>query len=137
MLRNNRPILLLEDNMVDFIITQKSFSELNIPNELIHKENGEEGIAYLEETNSMPCLILSDINMPRMNGIEFLKVIKKQEKYKRIPVVMLTTSKEEQDRFAAFDLGIAGYMVKPIDYTQFLDIVDVIQKYWNMSELPV
>ena len=74
--------------------------------------------------------------MPRMNGIEFLRVVKQDETLKRIPVVVLTTSTEEQDKLDSFDLGVAGYMVKPVDYQQFVEVIKTIDLYWTLSELP-
>ena len=74
--------------------------------------------------------------MPRMNGIEFLTVAKADDALKRIPVVVLTTSRAEADRFATFNLGIAGYMVKPVDYHQFSNTVQLIRDYWAISEMP-
>ncbi len=86
--------------------------------------------------NESPCIILLDLNMPRMNGIEFLRVAKQDETLKRIPVVVLTTSGEEQDKVDSFDLGVAGYMIKPVDYQQFVEVMRTIDLYWTLSELP-
>jgi DNA-binding response OmpR family regulator len=74
--------------------------------------------------------------MPKMNGIDFLKVIKQDDELKRIPVIVLTTSKDELDRVNSFDLGVAGYMIKPVDYMQFVEVVRAINMYWTLSELP-
>ena len=99
--------------------------------------NGEEGLEYLRDPErEQPGIILLDLNMPRMNGIEFLQVVKKDERLKRIPVVVLTTSVEEQDKAETFNLGIAGYMIKPVDYRQFVEVVKTIHLYWTLSELP-
>jgi DNA-binding response OmpR family regulator len=73
--------------------------------------------------------------MPKMNGIEFLQVVKNDDAFKRIPVIVLTTSKDEQDRVNTFDLGVAGYMIKPVDYLQFVEVVRAIDLYWTLSEL--
>jgi CheY-like chemotaxis protein len=74
--------------------------------------------------------------MPRMNGLEFLQVVKQDLELRRIPVVVLTSSREEQDRVESFDLGVAGYMLKPVDYQQFVEIVRAIDLYWTLSQLP-
>jgi len=71
-----------------------------------------------------------------MNGIEFLKIIKNDKKYKKIPVIVLTTSREERDKVDSFELGVAGYMVKPVDYLQFVEVIKTIHLYWTLSELP-
>ena len=99
--------------------------------------NGEEGLAWLQNPqNEVPCIILLDLNMPRTNGIEFLDAIKRDEKLRTIPVVVLTTSKDDLDRARSFGLGVAGYMVKPVDYLQFVEVIRTINLYWTLSELP-
>ncbi len=74
--------------------------------------------------------------MPRMNGVEFLKHMRADERLKPIPVIVLTTSREEQDRVSSFNLGVAGYMIKPVDYLQFVEVIRAINLYWTLSELP-
>ncbi|NTW49516.1 MAG: response regulator, partial [Chlorobiales bacterium] len=81
-----------------------------------------------------PAIILLDINMPKMNGIEFMRVVKADPQLKLIPIVVLTTSREDQDRIESFDLGAAGYMIKPVDYIQFVETVRAIDVYWTISE---
>ena len=80
--------------------------------------------------------ILLDLNMPRMNGIEFLRIVKADPALRRIPVVVLTTSREEEDKLNSFDLSVAGYMLKPVDYQKFVEVVKTIDLYWTLSELP-
>ena len=89
-----------------------------------------------DDTKENPCIILLDLNMPRMNGIEFLNIVKKDDAVKNIPVIVLTTSKDEGDRLESFNLSVAGYMVKPVDYLQFVEIMKTIQAYWSLSEMP-
>ncbi len=74
--------------------------------------------------------------MPRMNGIEFLEIAKSDDDLKKIPIVVLTTSKEEQDKVDSFNLGVAGYMIKPVDYLKFVEVIKTIDLYWSLSELP-
>lgn len=132
---DNRPILLIEDDEVDVMTVKRAWKQLKISNPLHHGENGEEALEYLNgNKDQLPCLIIMDINMPRMNGIEFLKVIKKEEIFKRIPVIVLTTSKEEQDRYETFNLSVAGYIVKPLNYDQFVNVMKIIQNYWSINE---
>ena len=85
--------------------------------------------------HELPCLILLDLNMPVMNGIEFLQVVKQHARWRRIPAVVLTTSQEEQDKIASFDLSVAGYMTKPVDYRKFVDAMRTIDAYWTLSEV--
>lgn len=137
-MRTNNPILLVEDDRVDALTVKKALTELKVTNELIVRENGEEALQFLKDPDSqpIPAIILLDLNMPRMNGLEFLKIAKKDKIIKKIPVIVLTTSCEEWDRMQSFLLGVAGYMVKPVDYKQFVEVVRVIDLYWTLSELP-
>ncbi|NLU49026.1 MAG: response regulator [Syntrophomonadaceae bacterium] len=136
-MRSKKPILLVEDDRVDAMTVKRALKEIKVTNKLVITENGEEALAYLSNPeNETPCIILLDVNMPRMNGIEFLKVAKNDGRLKRIPVVVLTTSREEWDRVQSFNLGVAGYMVKPVDYQMFVEVVRTIDLYWTLSELP-
>lgn len=132
----NKNILLLEDDVVDVMTIKRAIKQLNITNKLVVKENGEEGLTYLKECEELPGIIFLDINMPKMNGIEFLEAIKPNEEWAQIPIVVLTTSKDQQDKLATFSKGISGYMVKPVDYPQFKDMISTIKDYWNLSEHP-
>ena len=136
-MRCQNPILLVEDDLVDAMTVKRALGEIHLTNRLQIVSNGEDALAYLKDpTNEMPCIILLDLNMPKMNGIEFLKVAKNDENLKMIPVVVLTTSKQEQDKVDSFNLGVAGYMIKPVDYQQFVNVVRTIDIYWTLSELP-
>ncbi|MFX1256122.1 MAG: response regulator, partial [Promethearchaeota archaeon] len=108
----------------------------NISNRLIIAKDGEEALSFLRKADEKPCIILLDLNMPRMNGLEFLKVIKQDDRLKRIPVIVLTSSNENQDVVESFKGGVAGYMVKPLDYPQYVKIIQLIMNYWAYSELP-
>ncbi len=116
-MRNSKPILLVEDDRVDTMTVKRVFKDLKVTNPLVCTVNGEEALEYLRDTgNKKPCIILLDLNMPKMNGIEFLKIVKADEQLKKIPVVVLTTSNNEQDVIESFGLSVAGYIVKPADY---------------------
>ena len=137
-MKNQKPILLVEDDRVDAMTVIRALKEINVTNTLAHVENGEEALAYLnDDTKENPCIILLDLNMPRMNGIEFLNIVKKDDAVKNIPVIVLTTSKDEGDRLESFNLSVAGYMVKPVDYLQFVEVMKTIQAYWSLSEMPL
>jgi len=136
-MRNSKPILLVEDDIVDAMTVERALGDLEIPNQLIHKINGEEALEYLRsDSNETPCVILMDLNMPKMNGLELLRLIKADETLKEISVIVLTTSSEEQDVDESFKLGVAGYMVKPVDYKEFLEKIRVIDSYCTLIELP-
>jgi len=137
MMRNSKPILLVEDDEVDTMTVQRALKDLKVTNELVHRINGEEALKYLRaEDSQMPCVVLLDLNMPKMNGVEFLKISKEDEKLKKLPVVVLTTSKEEHDIVESFELSVAGYIVKPVDYKRFVEAIRAIDLYWTLSELP-
>jgi len=136
-MRNPKPILLVEDDDVHALAVKRALKDLKVTNELVHKTDGQEGLEYLrDETAARPCLILLDLNLPKMNGIEFLKVVKADERLKQIPVVVLTTSSETKDIAETFKLNVAGYIVKPLSYTEFVEKVRVLDLYWTLSELP-
>lgn len=136
-MRSDKPILLVEDDEVDAMTVKRALRDINVTNGLDIVKNGEEALEFLRAPqNEAPGIILLDLNMPRMNGIEFLQVAKKDKLLKRIPVVVLTTSKAEQDKVDSFDLGVAGFMIKPVDYLQFVEVVKAIDLYWTLSELP-
>ena len=132
-----KTILLVEDDQVDAMTVQRAFKDLKISNNLNIAGNGLDAIEYLKNSeNERPCIILLDLNMPKMNGIEFLKEARELGLINRIPVVVLTTSEEDQDRIDSYDLGIAGYMVKPVDYIKFIEVIRTIDMYWTLSKLP-
>jgi len=136
-MRSSKPILLAEDDSVDTMTVKRALKELKVTNQLICTTNGEEALEYLrDESKEKPCVILLDLNMPKMGGIEFLKIAKADEALKKIPVIVLTTSKEEQDVVESFNLGVAGYIVKPTDYKKFVETVRAIDLYWTLSKLP-
>ena len=136
-MRSQNPVLLLEDDRVDAMSVKRALKEISVDNPLVIVGNGEEALTYLRNPdNETPSIILLDLNMPRMGGIEFLEVTKHDARLRRIPVIVLNTSKEQQDKLGSFDLGVAGYMVKPVDYQQFVGVIKAIDSYWSLSELP-
>ncbi len=136
-MRDSKPILLVEDDNVDVMTVKRALRDVEVKNQLIHTGNGEEALEYLRnESNRKPYVILLDLNMPKMNGIEFLKTVKSDEELKKIPIVVLTTSKDEHDIAESFKLGVAGYMVKSVDYESSVETIRTIVLYWILSELP-
>lgn len=134
-MKADQTILLIEDDDIDAMTVRRAMRELNAPNPLERVTDGEAGLIYLRDASKpRPGLILLDLNMPRMNGIEFLKHMKGDPTISPIPVVVLTTSKDEADRFNTFSNNVAGYMVKPVDYDQFVDVMRKIRDYWMTSE---
>ena len=135
-MRDDHAILLLEDDEVDVMAIKRALKDLGSKNALEVVSNGEEGLKWLKaHAQKLPGLILLDINMPVMNGIEFLRCIKADALQKKIPVVALTSSRAETDKVEAFNLGIAGYMIKPVDPGKYLSVMKTISIYWKTSEL--
>lgn len=136
-MRNSKPILLVEDDSIDVLTVKRALKDLEVTSELVPTGDGEEALAYLQDDrNSKPSVILLDLNMPKMNGMEFLKIIKSDDVLKKIPVIVLTTSNSEQDIAKSFELGAAGYMVKSVDYKRFMETIKTIDSYWTLSKLP-
>ena len=143
-MRDNIPILLVDDDRVDVMNVERAFRKNNITTPLNVTSNGEEALAYLRnegefvdtQRSPRPGIILLDLNMPMMNGIEFLEIVKADQELKSIPIIILTTSHEEEDRMKSFDLSVAGYIVKPVEFNKFVEAVRLIDLYWTLSELP-
>lgn len=137
-MKSNSPILVVEDDEIDALTVKRALKDCQITNEVIIKKNGEEALQYLQQEKSeLPSIILLDLNMPRMNGIEFLRIIKKDPKFNSLPIIVLTTSRSEQDKIDSFNLGVAGYMIKSVNYQDFVEIIKTIKNYWGISELPL
>jgi CheY-like chemotaxis protein len=134
-MNTNKPILLVEDDSVDVMIVERALKEVGLSNRLRIASDGEEALEYLRE-KERPCMILLDLNTPRMNGLEFLEIVKKDDLQKGIPVVILTSSNSMPDKIHSFELGVAGYIVKSPIYEEFVDAMATFNSYWSLSELP-
>jgi CheY-like chemotaxis protein len=136
-MRSSKPILLVEDDNVDATTIRRALKDLNVPNGIIHQLDGEDALGYLMSSdNKRPCVILLDLNMPRMNGFDFLKIIKNDDELKQIPVIVMTTSKDERDKMDSFEFSVAGYIIKSPDYKKFTESLKIVNLYWTLSELP-
>ena len=136
-MRDFDPILLVEDDLLDIMTLKRGLKDIHANNPLYVSHNGEAALEFLRDPgNPIPALILLDLNMPRMNGLEFLKILKSDSDWCKIPVVILTTSQEEQDRLTSFELSAAGYIVKPLEYPAFVEKLLVLYQYWRLSEIP-
>ncbi|MGB3655775.1 MAG: response regulator [Rivularia sp. (in: cyanobacteria)] len=136
-------ILLVEDDEVDIMNVERAFKKANIKNPLYVARNGIEALSMLRGGNKeLPAvpqqrrLILLDINMPKMSGLEFLQTIRADKFLKLTPVVMLTTSNQDRDMIEAFDLNVSGYLLKPVTFSRFVDLMTTLNKYWSSSEMP-
>lgn len=130
-------ILLVEDNLKDVELTLSALDKHNLANEVVVASDGIEALDYLnsrgkfqDHNNGFPAVVLLDIKMPKMNGIEVLRRIKSDPQQKSIPVVMLTSSREEPDLKECYALGVNAYVVKPVDFLQFMDAVSQVGAFW-------
>jgi CheY-like chemotaxis protein len=131
-------ILLVEDDEVDVMNVQRAFKKNNIRNPLFTAGNGLEALEVLRG-NGMPAdrrIILLDLNMPRMNGIEFLRELRADPQLAHTPVVVLTTSNDERDKVEAYNLNVAGYLLKPVTFNNFCEVMAALNKYWTLVEMP-
>ena len=131
-------ILLVEDNPSDVGLTQRALAKSHVSNELVVAEDGQEALDYLfgagayagREVTELPALVLLDLKLPRVDGLEVLRQIRADVRTSRLPVVILTTSREEQDVAQSYDLGANSYIRKPVDFTQFAQAVEHLGLYW-------
>ena len=131
-------ILLVDDDEVDVMNVRRAFQKAHITNPLFVAHDGVEALELLRR-NEFPCdrrLVLLDLNMPRMNGIEFLRALRGDPALHATPVVVLTTSDDERDKVDAYDLNVAGYLLKPVTFGSFVEIMVALNKYWTLVEMP-
>lgn len=131
-------ILLIEDNIDDAELTIRALKKRNLANRLLHISDGEEALNYLFDpnNNTYPKLILLDLKMPKVDGIQILKRLKGDQKRRIIPVVMLTSSKEERDIVETYNLGVNAYIVKPVQFDKFIEAVDQLGLFWLLLNQP-
>ena len=136
-MRTNKPILLVEDDAVDVLTVRRALADLKVANPLSVAADGEEALRILrDDAGVRPAIILLDLNMPRMSGLEFLRQARAEGCANGIPIVVLTTSSQDMDVVEGFSHNVAGYMIKPVDYAKFVEIMRAIDRYWTLSELP-
>ena len=131
-------ILLVEDDEVDVMNVRRAFDRNNVSNPLFVAGNGLEALELLRG-NTIPKerrLILLDLNMPKMNGIEFLQTLRADPELSSTPVVVLTTSNDDQDKIDAYNLNVAGYLLKPVTFSNFCERMTTLNKYWALVEMP-
>ena len=131
-------ILLVEDDQVDVMNVRRAFEKNRITNPLFVAGDGLEALEMLR-TGKVPVtrrLILLDLNMPRMNGIEFLRALRQDSELQHTPVVILTTSNAERDKIEAYNLNVAGYLLKPVTFLNFVELTAALNKYWTLVEMP-
>ena len=130
-------ILLVEDDAVDVMNVRRAFKKNKLTNPIHVAQNGIQALEVLRN-GTLPArhLVLLDLNMPKMNGIEFLRELRADPDLQTTSVVVLTTSNEERDRVEAYRLNVAGYLLKPVTFPSFVDLMATLNKYWTLVELP-
>jgi two-component system, response regulator len=139
-----KTILLVEDNPSDIALTERALKRNNITNTLVVAQDGQQGLDYLFSTGpyagrdaALPVLILLDLKLPKVDGLDVLRQIRADARTRRVPVVILTSSREEQDIAAGYDLGVNSYIRKPVDFAQFSETVRQLGLYWLvLNEAP-
>lgn len=136
----NPPILLVEDNPVDVDLALRAFARRKLANPVLVARDGEEALEWIprwEAGETKPAVILLDLNMPRVDGLTVLQTLKAHPEFRNIPVVILTTSKEDRDISKAYELGVNSYIVKPVNFENFMEVAQHIELYWCVhNELP-
>ena len=131
----NLNILLIEDDMIEVMKLNRVIASLQLDHKIIEANNGEEALAILDQKDKKPDIILLDLNMPKLNGIDFLSILKNNEVFKKIPAIVLTTSSNSKDVLECYKIGIAGYILKPLKYEEYVYKINKILAYWSVNEI--
>jgi len=131
----NLNILLIEDNLIEIMKMKRTISFLKVNHKLQEAKNGEEALEILKDKSKFPDIILLDLNMPKISGIEFLNIIKNNDDFKHIPTIILTTSDNQKDLFECYKIGVSGYILKPLKYDDYVKKIETVLSYWSINEL--
>jgi len=141
-MRDTLPILLVEDNEADVELALRAFKRRRLANPIVVARDGEEALNYVHQRGpfthgaAVPAVILLDLRLPKLSGLEVLREIKSHPVYKHVPLVVLTTSNEDRDIQSCYEVGAASYIVKPVEYDKFQEVVDRIDLYWIVTNVP-
>ncbi|MCM4156450.1 response regulator [Gramella sp. AN32] len=128
-------ILLIEDDFIEVMKMNRTITSLYLPHNIIEATNGQEAMEVLQQTSQLPDIILLDLHMPKINGTEFLEMLKSKPELRHIPVIILTTSENHKDLMECYKIGISGYIVKPLKYEDYVEKIRVVFDYWRINEL--
>ena len=128
-------ILFIEDDLIETMKLHRALKKVPGKHLVTEAKNGEEALEILRSQGSIPDIILLDLNMPRMNGIEFLKILKADDRLRYLPAIILTTSQNRVDLIECYRAGIAGYLIKPLKYEDYESRISCLIRYWEMNEL--
>jgi len=129
-----KPVLLVEDDRIDAMTVGRALKEMGVANAIVHLANGEDALKYARDKGSLePCVVLLDLNMPRMGGIEFLKAVRSEGLLKDVPVLVFIGLDDDKDKIEKLNLGIVGYVIKSVDYKRFAETIKVIDRYVTVT----
>ena len=128
-------VLLIEDNIIELMKMKRTVSFLKLEHQITEAKNAEVALEILEDNNVLPDLILLDLNMPKISGIEFLSILKNREEFSNIPTVILTTSNNQKDLEECYRIGVSGYILKPLKYDEYINKIEKVLSYWSINEL--
>ena len=128
-------VLLIEDDAIEVMKLKRTISSLKLGHAIIEANNGLEALEILQGKKGLPDIILLDLNMPKVNGIEFLNILKKDSALQHIPTIILTTSNNNKDMLECYKIGIAGYVLKPLKYADYTRKIERVLAYWSCNEL--
>ena len=128
-------ILLIEDDAIEVMKLERAISKLGVAHQLIKARDGEEALNLLQAGGSLPDVVFLDLNMPKINGIDFLKILKADDRLRFLPTVILTTSANRKDILECYKIGVAGYLIKPLKYDEYVNKIKIALEYWSINEL--
>jgi len=134
-MKTNLKVLLIEDDTIEIMKLNRTISSLKLNHNIMEASNGEEALKILAKKESLPDIIFLDLNMPKINGIEFLSILKKDDLLNHIPTIVLTTSNNKKDLLECYKIGIAGYVLKPLRYEDYVSKIEILLSYWSINEL--
>ncbi|WBX72638.1 response regulator [Tenacibaculum pacificus] len=134
-MKKNLNILLIEDNIIEIMKMKRTVSFLELQHNITEAKDAEIALEILQEKTNFPDLILLDLNMPKISGIEFLSILKNNNDLKHIPTVILTTSDNQKDMEECYEIGVSGYILKPLKYEDYVKKIEIVLSYWSINEL--
>jgi len=128
-------ILLVEDNIIEILKLKRAIENLGMNHEVLEAENGEIALDSIKQEEINPDIVLLDLNMPKMNGLEFLAIVRNDESMRHLPIIILSTSNNNRDLMEAYKLGVSGYILKPLKYDDYVKKIEHTLLYWSNNEL--
>lgn len=128
-------ILLVEDNIIEILKLKRAIENLGMNHEVLEAENGEIALDSIKQEEINPDIVLLDLNMPKMNGLEFLAIVRNDERMRHLPIIILSTSNNNRDLKEAYKLGVSGYILKPLKYEDYVKKIEHTLQYWSNNEL--